>query len=192
MLSRLYKWTMAQAAHRHAARALAAVSFIESSIFPIPPDVMLLPMILARRERAWAYAALATAASVAGALVGYGLGFFLFDTIGRPLLEFYGYMDKFAAFQTTFNDQGAWLVFFFGITFFPFKVITIASGVAQLNLTVFLLASLAARSLRFFIVAGLLWLFGEPVRQFVEKRLALVTTVVMALLLGGFALVKFL
>ena len=134
MLYRMYDWTMGLAAHRHALWALAAVAFIESSIFPIPPDVLIIPMVLAARERAWRIAAVATVASVLGGLAGYGIGALLFETIGRPVLEFYGYMDKFAAFQARFAEWGAWIVAGVGFTPFPYKVITIASGVVRSGL----------------------------------------------------------
>jgi len=191
MLHRLYHWTMDLAAHHRADRVLGFVSFIESSVFPVPPDVLLMPMVLARRERAWYLAGLCTAASVLGAVLGYALGLFAFEAVGRPIFEAYGYMDDFAVFQEGFNEWGAWLVFIFGVTFFPFKVITIASGVAQLNLAVFLASSVLARAVRFYLVAGLLWWFGPPIRQFVEARLALVTTAFVVLLFAGFVLVRY-
>ena len=170
---------------------LAAVSFVESSVFPIPPDVMLVPMVLATRERAWLFAAVATAASVLGGLAGYGLGLGLYEAAARPLLELYGYAGKFAQFQALYAEHGGWVVFTAGITPFPYKVITIASGVVALNLATFILASVLARGLRFFIVAALLWKFGPPIRAFIERRLALVTTVFVVLLVGGFLALKF-
>ncbi len=190
MLRRLYDWTLSLAAHRHAPAALAGVSFIESSVFPIPPDVLLIPMVLARRAKAWAYAALCTAASVAGGVAGYLIGWLLFDALGRPILELYGYGDKFGEFAAQYNDWGAWIVFIAGVTPFPYKVITIASGVTQLDFLVFLAASIAARGLRFFAVAALLYKFGPPVQAFIEKRLGLVFTVGVVLLIGGFAAVR--
>lgn len=192
MLRSLYDWTLARAAHRHAARWLALVAFIESSVFPIPPDVMLMPMILARRERAFRYAAIATAGSVAGAAAGYLVGFALWETVGAPVIEFYGYGQQFARFEEGFATWGAWLVLIFGVTFFPFKVITIASGVAALDPVIFILSSILARGIRFFLVAALLWKFGPPIRDFVERRLALVTTIFLLLLVGGFLAIKLL
>ena len=191
MIRRLYDWTMALAAHHKADRVLAFISFIESSVFPIPPDILLMPMVLARREKAWYLAGLCTVASVCGAMLGYGLGYFAFEAVGRPLFEAYGYMDEFGRFQSAFNEWGSWLVFIFGITFFPFKVITIASGVTQLNLGVFLLASIASRALRFYLVTALLWKFGEPIRTFVEKRLTFITTIFVLLVVGGFVLIRY-
>lgn len=187
MLRRLYDWTMGLAGHRHAEPALAAVSFIESSVFPVPPDVMLIPMVLARRDRAWRIALVCTAASVLGGLAGYAIGLFAFEAVGRPVLEFYGYAPRFAEFQDKYNAWGAWVVFFAGLTPFPYKVITILSGVTALDILVFTVSSLVARGLRFYVVAGLLWYFGEPIRTFIERRLGLLFTVFSVLLVGGFA-----
>jgi membrane protein YqaA with SNARE-associated domain len=191
MLRRLYDWTMELAAHRSAPWALAGVSFIESSVFPIPPDVMLIPMVLAERRKAWFYATLCTVASVLGGAFGYFIGYFLFETVGEPILRLYGYQEAFHDFATRYNDWGAWIVFMAGVTPFPYKVITIASGATQLNFFVFMLASVAARGLRFFVVAGLLYWFGPPIKDFIERRLGLLFTIFVILLLGGFALVKF-
>ena len=190
MLRRFYNWTMGLAGHRNAVPALATVSFIESSIFPIPPDIMLIPMVLANKTRAFRLAFICTVASVFGGLLGYVIGVFLFDEIGRPLLEFYGFASKFKEFQVKYNDWGAWAVFVAGITPFPYKVITILSGVTSLNLTIFITASLAARGLRFFIVAGLLWKFGDPIRTLIEKYLSLLFILLSALLVGGFIAIK--
>ncbi len=192
MLRRLYDWTMGLAGHRHAVGALACVSFIESSVFPIPPDVLLIPMVLAARRRAWLIAAVCTLASVAGGAAGYGIGFFLFEGIGRPLLEFYGYMADFAAFQAQFNEWGAWIVAGAGLTPFPYKVITIASGVTALDPLVFMVASLLSRGLRFFLLAGLLWYFGPAIRGLIENHLGKLTMMFFALLLGGFLLAGYL
>ncbi len=192
MLRRLYDWTMGLAGHRHATPALAAVSFVESSVFPIPPDIVLIPMVLADRAKAFRIALICTIASVLGGMLGYAIGVFLFEEIGRPMLEFYGYGPKFAEFQAKYNDWGAWAVFIAGVTPFPYKVITILSGVTSLDLLVFVVASVAARGLRFFIVAALLWKFGEPIRDFIEKYLGLLFVAFCVLLIGGFVLVKFL
>ena len=191
MLRRLYDWTLNLAAHRHALWALAFVSFVESSVFPIPPDVILIPMVLAARDRAWVIASVCTIASVSGGLAGYGIGALLFDQLGKPILDFYHYSSKFVEFQETYNKWGAWAVFIAGVTPFPYKVITILSGVANLDLAVFSVSSFLARGLRFFLVAWLLWKFGTPIRDFIENRLGLLFTLFVILLLGGFALVKF-
>jgi membrane protein YqaA with SNARE-associated domain len=192
MLRKLYDWTMGLAASRRAPEALFTVSFIESSFFPIPPDIMLIPMVLANRAKAWWFATIATVGSVLGGLFGYAIGYFLFDLVGKPLLDLYGYGEKFQLFAAQYNDYGAWIVFGAGLTPFPYKVITIASGTTEMNLLVFVLASIVGRAGRFFVVAALLYLFGPPIRDFIERRLGLVFTVFMVLLIGGFVAIKFL
>jgi membrane protein YqaA with SNARE-associated domain len=192
VLRRLYDWTMRLAAGRHAGAGLAAVAFVESSFFPIPPDLLLIPMVLADRAKAWRYAVIATVASVVGGMLGYAIGAFLFDQIATPLLQFYGYEDQFRRFASWYNDWGAWIVFAAGVTPFPYKVITIASGATGLNFAVFMLASVVSRGLRFFIVAGLLYWVGPPIRDFIERRLGLVFTVFMVLLIGGFVVARYL
>lgn len=191
MLHRLYAWTMRLAMHRHAKGWLAACSFTESSFFPIPPDVMLIPMVLAERRHAFRIALICTVASVLGGLFGYVIGDVLYDTVGKPILDFYGYEAKFLEFSDRYKEWGAWIVIFAGLTPFPFKVITIASGVAGLDLTVFILSSIFARGLRFYLVAALLWKYGEPIRGYIERNLGLLTFVFFALLIGGFVLVKY-
>lgn len=190
MLKSLYDWTLSLAGHRHAIWALAVVSFVESSIFPIPPDILIIPMVLAAREKAWRIALVCTVASVLGGLAGYGIGYFLFEAVGRPLLDFYGYAEKFLSFQGQYNEWGAWIVAGAGVTPFPYKVITIASGVTGLDLVVFTTASVLSRGLRFFVEAGLLWKFGEPIRGFIESNLNKLAILFFALLLGGFVLLK--
>ncbi|WIV52027.1 YqaA family protein [Marivivens sp. LCG002] len=192
MIRPLYNWTMSLAESRYALWALAAVAFVESSFFPIPPDVLLIPMIIAAPRKAFLFAAIATAASVLGGLFGYFIGYALFDTIGQSILEFYGKAAYFEEFRTRYNEWGAWAVLIAGVTPFPFKVITIASGVTALNLPVFIVASIVARALRFFLVAALLYRFGAPIRDFIERRLGLVFIAFCVILLGGFYLVKFL
>jgi membrane protein YqaA with SNARE-associated domain len=190
MLRRLYDWTLNLAERRDALWVLAAVSFVESSVFPIPPDVLMIPMILAAPRRAFLIAGVATVSSVLGGALGYALGAFFFDTIGQPVLGFYGYTDKFAEFQATYNEWGAWAVLIAGVTPFPFKVITILSGVTGLDFMVFTIASVVARAARFFLVAALLWKFGPPMRVFIEQRLGLMVTLFVALLFGGFVVAK--
>ncbi len=192
MIKALYDWTIRLAQHRHALWALALVSFIESSVFPIPPDVIMIPMIIARPSRAFLIAFVALVASVAGGLLGYYIGWGLFETVGRPVLEFYGKTDAAMEFNARFAEWGAWAVLIAGVTPFPFKVITIMSGWTGLSLPVFILSSIIARGLRFFVVAGLLWKFGPPIRDFIEKRLGLMFTLFCLLLLGGFYAVKYL
>ena len=180
------------AAHRHAMAAMALISFAESSFLPLPPDFLLVPMILAQPRRAWLIAAVCTITSVAGGYVGYAIGFFLFDAVGLPVLEFYHMMDKYEAFKSAFAEWGAWIIVIKGLTPIPFKLVTIASGAAQFDLITFTLASLVSRSLRFFLLAALLWRFGEPIRGFIERRLMLVTSMIAAALVGGFMVLRYL
>lgn len=192
MIRRLYDWTIALATHRLAIWWLAAVAFVESSVFPIPPDVLMIPMIIAAPRRAFLIAGVATVSSVLGGMFGYWIGAALYDSVGLPVLEFYGKADSFDTFRANYAEWGAWAVLVAGVTPFPYKVITILSGSAGLSLPVFILASVVARGLRFFVVAALLWRFGAPIRDFIERRLGLMFTVAMVLLIGGFAAVRFL
>lgn len=191
MIRRLYDWTLSLAAGPRAPAALGSVSFVESSVFPIPPDILLIPMVIARRDKAWWYALLCTVASVAGGVLGYLIGMFLFEQVAVPILSFYGKMEKFDEFRDVFNHWGWWFVFIAGLTPFPYKVITIASGVAGLSLPVFVVASIVSRGLRFFVVAGLLYLFGPVIKDFIEKRLGLMFTLFVVLLVGGFILLRY-
>ncbi len=190
MLRRLYDWVMRLAAHRRAVPALAAVSFAESSFFPIPPDVMLIPMIVANRAKAWWLATVCTVSSVLGGVAGYAIGFFLFEAVGQRVVDFYGYSHQFEVFQGWYTEYGLLIVFIAGITPLPYKVFTIASGVAGLPLGTFILGSVVSRGLRFFIEAALLWWIGEPIRAFVEKNLQWVTALFVVLLVGGFVALK--
>jgi membrane protein YqaA with SNARE-associated domain len=192
MLKRLYAWTMRMASHRKAGHALFAVSFAESSFFPIPPDVMLIPMVLADRTRAWRYAAIATVASVLGGLLGYAIGYFVYATLGQWVINIYGLAERADKFIADYNDWGLWIILIKGLTPIPFKLVTIASGVAKFDIWVFIAASVVTRGLRFFMVAALLYWLGEPIRDFVEKRLTLVLTLFLIALVGGFIVVKYL
>lgn len=191
MMRSLYDWMMRSAASDKAPGALFGVSFVESSVFPIPPDVMLIPMAIAKRESAWWYATLATIGSVLGGVFGYLIGYFLFDLVGQPILNVYGYSEKFHEFAAQYNEYGAWIVFMAGLTPFPYKVITIASGATSMNLLVFIIASVFGRAGRFFAVAGLLYFFGQPIRAFIERYFGILTIVFFVLLIGGFAAIKF-
>jgi membrane protein YqaA with SNARE-associated domain len=191
-MKRLYDWIMGLAASDRAPAALFGVSFVESSFFPIPPDVMLVPMVIAQRAKAWWYATLATIGSVLGGAFGYAIGFFAFESIGKPILEFYGKADSFGEFTQWFNEWGVWILIAKGWTPFPYKVLTITAGVTHMPFLEFMLASVITRAMRFFLVAGLLYFFGEPIRAFIEKRLTLVTTVFLVLLVGGFVAVRYL
>lgn len=192
MMRSLYDWMMRLAAHKGASPALFWVSFIESSVFPIPPDVMLIPMVIANRLKAWWYATVATVGSVLGGVAGYAIGFFLFDMVGKPILNLYGHLDKFQEFAGSYNEYGIWIVFFAGLTPFPYKVVTIASGATGLNLLVFVAASVVSRGMRFFAVAALLYWFGAPIRAFIERYFGILTFVFFALLVGGFVAVRYL
>lgn len=191
MLRKLYDYTMSLAATRHAEKSLAGVSFIESSFFPIPPDVLLIPMVLADRAKWIRYALVCTVASVLGALLGYVIGAFLYDIIGLPILRFYGQEDAFVKIANWYNEWGGWGVLFGAITPFPYKVLTIFSGATGLNLPVFIIFSIIGRGFRFFLVAWLLHKYGAPIRAFIEKNLGLLFTLFMALLIGGFIAVRF-
>lgn len=192
MLRSLYDWTIRLAEHPHALWALAFVAFIESSVFPIPPDVLMIPMILARPSRAWLIATVALVASVLGGLLGYAIGAFFYESIGQPILESMGKAHAMEEFNTRFNDFGFWAVLGAGVTPFPYKVITIMSGWTGMPLGTFIATSILARAMRFFLVAGLLWKFGEPIRDFIEKRLGLMFTLFVVLLFGGFLVVRYL
>lgn len=190
LLRKTYELMLNLSASPHAIWFLFAVAFAESSFFPIPPDIMLIPMILATPNKAWRIAAIATLASLIGGYFGYAIGIFAFNTIAEPILQFYNALDKFYTFENYYHQYGAWIVFGAGITPFPYKIITIASGVVHLDLIVFTIASILARGLRFFIVAWLLKKYGEPMKYFIEKHLGKLSILFLILLIGGFALIK--
>jgi membrane protein YqaA with SNARE-associated domain len=192
MIRQLYNWTLSLANSPNAMWALAIIAFLESSVFPIPPDILMIPMILARPSRAFLIAGVALLASVLGGLMGYFIGAGLFESVGQPVLNFYGKGDAAAEFNQRFNEWGVWAVLIAGVTPFPYKVITIMSGWTGLNLWVFIFSSIIARGLRFFIVAGLLWKFGTPIRDFIERRLGLMFTLFIILLFGGFYVMRYL
>ena len=192
MLHRLYARVLQLAASPHAPWWLAAISFAESSFFAIPPDVLLIPMVLARPERAWRLALICTVSSVCGGMFGYYIGYALFEQIARPLLHVYGYEAKFEAMRSLYDQWGLWVILIKGLTPIPYKIVTIASGAFAFNFPVFVAASVVTRGARFFLEAFLLRRFGEPVRDFVEKRLTLVTSMVAAGIVGGFLALRFL
>ena len=192
MLRRLYDWVMSLAATRHAEQALGAVSFIESSVFPIPPDALLIPMVIAEPRKWVRIALICTVFSVLGAFLGYAIGALFFDVIGQPILDFYGRSAQFTEMTARYNAWGGWAVLFAALTPFPYKVLTIFSGVTGLNLVVFTAVSIVGRGLRFFFVAWLLKRYGPPIKGFIEKNLGLLFTLFMVLLIGGFLAVKYL
>ncbi len=184
---RIYDHTLNLASRKNALTWLFVISFIESSFFPIPPDIMIIPMVLATPKEAYKIAGVATVASVLGGYFGYFIGVYGFELIARPLLEFYGYMKQFGEFENYYHEYGAWIVFGAGITPFPYKIITIASGVVRLDLVVFTIASVIARGMRFYFIAWLLKRFGDPMKVFIEKNLNLLSILFLLLLIGGFA-----
>jgi len=190
MLNRMYFWTLEKAGHPHSRFWLSGISFAESSFFPIPPDILLIPMVLARRDKWLQLSILCTLSSVIGGLVGYAIGYFLYEAVGRAIVDIYHLQDQFDAFQHLFQDYGAWIVIIKGMTPIPYKLITIAAGVAKLDLLTFVFASVISRFMRFFLVALLLRLFGAPIQAFIEKRLKLVTSAIAVLLVGGFLVLK--
>ena len=189
---RIYDHTLNLASRKNALTWLFVISFIESSFFPIPPDIMIIPMVLATPKEAYKIAGVATVASVLGGYFGYFIGVYGVELIARPLLEFYGYMKQFGEFENYYHEYGAWIVFGAGITPFPYKIITIASGVVRLDLVVFTIASVIARGMRFYFIAWLLKRFGDPMKVFIEKNLNLLSILFLLLLIGGFAAVKLL
>ena len=191
MVKAVYDWMLDLASRPNAMLFLAVVAFVESSFFPIPPDIMLIPMVLAMPGKAWKIAGVATVSSVLGGYFGYAIGVFFFDLIARPILSFYGYMHEFDVFKDYYHQWGAWIVFGAGITPFPYKVITIASGVVRLDLVTFTVASVIARGMRFYLVAWLLKKYGAPMKVFIEKNLGILSVLFLVLLIGGFVIIKY-
>jgi membrane protein YqaA with SNARE-associated domain len=189
MFRALYDWTLRLAGHRHAIRSMAIVSFCESSFFPIPPDVMVVPMILARRSQAYWIATVCTVSSVLGGVLGYAIGMFLYDSIGQWLIRFYGMGEGIEQFREQFRAWGTEIILIKGLTPIPFKLVTIASGIAGFSFPAFLAASVVTRGLRFFAIAWLLKRYGAPMQAFIERRLTLVGWTALGLIAGGFAVV---
>ncbi len=181
----LYNWTLEQSSKKYASWFLAFISFIESSFFPIPPDIILIPMIIAKRTKAFILASICTIFSVIGGLFGYFIGFALFNSVGLILVNFYGMNDYIESLKEYYNNYGVWFVLIAGFTPLPFKIITIASGLFQLNLIVFILCSLIARGSRFYLIAVLLYIFGETIKKFIEKYFNILTILFFILLIGG-------
>ena len=192
LLRRLYGWCVAAAGKPHAQAILTAVAFAESSFFPIPPDVMLVPMSLARPDRAYRIAAWCTLASVTGGIVGYGIGALLYDSVGAWLIHLYGYGDKVEAFRAAYAQWGAWIILLKGLTPIPYKIVTITSGFAGYNFGLFVVLSAITRGARFFVLAFLLHRYGEHARHIIEKRLALWTTLFAVVLIGGIVVALYL
>ena len=191
MIRALYDFTLSLAEHPKAIWALALIAFAESSVFPIPPDVLLIPLIIANPRKAWLFATVTLVTSVLGGLAGYAIGHFAFEQIGRPTLDALGKAEAIEAYAHKFNNVGFWAVLAAGVTPFPFKVITIMSGATAMPLSVFIPTAILARGLRFFAVAALLRIFGPQIKDFIERRLALVFVAFVLILIAGFVGVKY-
>ncbi|MBL8642797.1 MAG: DedA family protein [Rhodospirillaceae bacterium] len=192
MFRRIYDFMIRLAEHPRSLHALAVVSFAESSFFPIPPDVMVIPMVLARPIMAYTIAAVCTVSSVLGGLAGYAIGYFLYDTLGQWLINLYGLQEAAAQYQHWYAEWGLALILIKGLTPIPYKLVTIASGAAHFDVLTFVLASVVTRGLRFFIIAALLKRYGAPMRTFIEKRLDLLSWIALGLIVSGFAVVSLL
>jgi membrane protein YqaA with SNARE-associated domain len=191
MLKKMYDQVMDLADHPKAFWILAIMAFTESSFFPIPPDVLLVPMVLAAPTRAWKIAFICSVSSLFGGLFGYAIGAYFFDLIGQPIVDFYSLQTQFERFQALYNEWGAIIVGVAGFSPIPYKVFTIASGVTGLDIVTFTITSAISRSARFFLVAWLLWKYGAPIRDFIEKRLGIITILFCVFLVGAFVLLKY-
>lgn len=191
LLRSLYNWTMANASGRHAWMALFAISFAESSFFPIAPDVMLMPMVLADRKRAFLLAAWCTLASVLGGMLGYAIGSLLYDSLGQWVIRVYGYGDRIDEFRSFYAEWGAWVILVKGALPIPYKLITILSGFAGYNFWMFVILSAITRGFRFGAEAALLYRFGEPIREFIEKRLELAMLLIVGTIIAGIVMAKY-
>jgi membrane protein YqaA with SNARE-associated domain len=191
MLRSWYDWVIRMSEHPKALWTLAGVSFAESSFFPIPPDLMLIPMVIAQRAKAWLIAGVCTIASVAGGILGYAIGFFMLETVGMWLLTLYGKSEGLADFQAWYAQWGLWVILIKGLTPIPYKLVTIASGAAHFDFLTFVAASVVTRGGRFYLVAGILYWIGQPARVFVEKHLTAVTTGLAAIIVLGIVAVAY-
>jgi membrane protein YqaA with SNARE-associated domain len=185
MLRRVYDWCLAAAYKPYALWLMGLMSFADSSVFPIPPDTMLIPMSLARPEKAWTYATLCTVTSVAGGVLGYAIGAYLYDTVGHWLIQLYGYGDKVEAFREAYARYGTLIILLKGVTPIPYKIVTITSGFAGYNIWLFIVFSVISRGIRFFLTAFLLNRYGAQARTIIEERLGFWFTVSVAVLLAG-------
>lgn len=192
MLRKLYDWTLSLAARPSAPYALGTVSFAESSFFPVPPDVMMVPMALARPDRAFAYAAICTLTSVLGGLAGYAIGALLYESVGQWVFRFYGLSEKAEAFRASYAQYGHWVILLKGLTPIPYKLVTITSGFAAYDLLWFTLLSLVTRGARFFVLAALLSRFGPAIKGVLDRNLGLVTALLALAIVGGFLAFRYL
>ena len=192
MLRKLYDWTLSLAARKSAEVWLAVIAFIESSVFLVPADVLFLPMALSRPNRAYRYALVATIASTLGGIAGYMVGYLAYEAFAKPVLEFYGKLDQFEALKTCASDQTLWLLLTTsGLAHLPpIKIVTILAGVAQISLTMFIVSCVLFRGARFFAMAWALKRWGDPIKDFIEKRLGLIASLAAAILIGLYLVVK--
>ena len=192
LLRKLYDWALEKSKDPKAPWFLAIISFSESSFFPIPPDIILIPMVIAKRAKAWFFAFICTISSVLGGVSGYLIGYFFYLTIGEFIIELYSYQSEYSDFQSKYEGEiWLWFVFFAGLTPFPFKIITIASGALKINMISFIAIALVSRGLRFYLVATLLKFFGNYIKAYIDKYFNLFTFVFFILLIGGFIFFKY-
>ena len=191
-LRKLYNWTLLKSKHPKAPWFLSFVSFIESSFFPIPPDIILIPMIIAKRANAFLYAFICTGSSVLGGICGYLIGSYLFNSIGIIIVNYYGLNDQFSIFENYYQNYGIWIVLGAGFKPFPFKFITIASGVFDLNIFLFIIVSIIARGLRFYLIAFLLRIFGELIEKIIDKYFNVLASIFFILFFGSVIILKIL
>ena len=191
ILRSIYNWTLSKAEHKYSAWILSLVSFAESSFFPIPPDILLIPMVIAKRVKAWTYAFICTFSSVLGGVAGYAIGYFFYNSIGIIIINTYHLSNSFGAFENYYKEYGILIVLGAGFTPFPFKFITIASGVFNLNILLFITTTIIARGLRFYLIAGLLFVFGEKIKVLIDKYFNILAILFFILLIGSVLLIKF-
>lgn len=191
MLRKVYDWIMSFASHPRAVWVLALVSFAESSFFPLPPDPLYVAMILKQREKAWRLAFICTLSSVIGGLLGYAIGYWIYESVGEKVIAFYGLQQSFAKFAQSFETYGFWVIALKGLTPIPYKIVTISSGIAGYNIHKFIIASIITRSFRFYLVAALLRIYGVAIKDYIENNLGFVTMTGLAALLGGFFLFQY-
>ena len=189
-MRRMKAWVEGYAEKPYAEWALFIIAFTESSFFPIPPDVLLIAMAVTVPKRAFRYAAVCTAGSVLGGILGYYIGWALFETVGQPILQFYGAMGHYAEVQRLYGEHAFWAILAAGITPIPYKVFTIAAGTFNVSLVTLVIASILGRGLRFFVVAGLFYFFGAPIKKFIDKYFEILSVVFLVLLIGGFVVIR--
>jgi len=190
LLRTLYNWTLSKAEHKYSSWILSLVAFTESSFFPIPPDILIIPMIIAKKTKAWSYAFICTLSSVLGGVAGYAIGFFFYNSIGIFIIDTYQLTNSFSTFENYYNQYGILIVLGAGFTPFPFKFITIASGVFNLNIYLFILTAIFARGLRFYLLAGLLFIFGEKIKKFIDQYFNILAILFFIILVVSVLLIK--